>query len=294
MSKIYIVLGFLGSGKTTFLEQFVSSKSNEKNAILVNEYSENGVDDEILKKFSPELVNGGSILCSCRSEEFVQTMLEISKSNPDNIIIEASGITNPHNLYDLIDFIRNEANGKLELAGVITICDATNIEKALLTVHLMKLQVAIADLLVINKIDLVSSKDLKRIQNTLSSLNDKAKIQLSTYGKLESYSITHMKLPLPEAEFDINKEKYILNLNGNYSLDELNEVSKKLNRYVNRIKGIVEIDNKKYIYQYINDKHTLKETNSKKTPSLTIISINGGIKEKVQSICNKNKFIKIS
>ena len=96
MSRLYLITGFLGAGKTTFLKQFMKQFSSERMHIIVNEFGkELGIAlDEI---------NNGSIFCSCRLDKFENVLQQVLQEKPDVIIVEASGLSDPTNVKKILN-----------------------------------------------------------------------------------------------------------------------------------------------------------------------------------------------
>ena len=100
MSKLYLITGFLGAGKTTFLKNFIRLFEGKRMHIIVNEYGKEGIDGQLLKELGTVLdeINNGSIFCSCRLDKFEEVPQKALLGKPDVIIIEASGLSNPTNV----------------------------------------------------------------------------------------------------------------------------------------------------------------------------------------------------
>ena len=96
MTRVWFVLGYLGSGKTTFVKNFLS-RHGGRNAVLVNDFGAEDVDGALLAGAAEkvESIFNGSVFCSCRSEQFVGAMLRLSQENFDNILVETSGFPIP-------------------------------------------------------------------------------------------------------------------------------------------------------------------------------------------------------
>ena len=137
--KLIIVLGYLGSGKTTFMTKYLEEIKNQTNGVIVNDFGDSDVDGVILDEFAPQTVFGGSMFCSCKSDTFVKVATEMAKTPYDNLVVEASGFANPFNLTELIELVNRKAENKLELGGVVTIVDATNVEKILATLKMTRM-----------------------------------------------------------------------------------------------------------------------------------------------------------
>ena len=100
MSKLYLVTGFLGAGKTTFLKNFIHMFDGQRLHVIVNEYGKEGIDGKVLQEVGTVLdeINNGSIFCSCRLDKFEEVLQKALESKPEVIIIEASGLSNPTNV----------------------------------------------------------------------------------------------------------------------------------------------------------------------------------------------------
>ena len=105
MSRLYLITGFLGAGKTTFLIQFMKQFSSERMHIIVNEFGKGGIDGELLSELGIALdeINNGSIFCSCRLDKFENVLQQVLQEKPDVIIVEASGLSDPTNVKKILN-----------------------------------------------------------------------------------------------------------------------------------------------------------------------------------------------
>ena len=165
MTRVLFVLGYLGSGKTTFVKNFLSRHTG-KNAVLVNDFGAEDVDGILLEGSAEkvESIFNGSVFCSCRSEKFVETMIRLSEENFDNILVETSGLANPFQMRKLFDYINGKVTNQFSFAGAVCIADAANIEKVLYTLNTVKMQIAAADVILINKTDLAVEETRLTVQ----------------------------------------------------------------------------------------------------------------------------------
>lgn len=190
MSQIpfFLVTGFLGSGKTTFLKRMLAKHEIEKKiAIIQNEFAPANIDGEDLKrkgkKFEILEINNGSVFCVCLLSNFISSLTEfINEHNPDVIFLEASGLSDPIAIAQLLEF--EDLKKKLYLAKVWTIIDAASFLKQHKFVTRLQHQVRIADVLIVNKTDLASSGQLVEIKRVVSELNPFARILHSSYCEL--------------------------------------------------------------------------------------------------------------
>ena len=190
----FLVTGFLGSGKTTFLNSILSSyDSSSKIAIIQNEFAPANIDGEILKKkerkFELLEINNGSVFCVCLLNDFISSLHQFLQIHqPDMVLLEASGLSDPIAIAQLLDF--KELKKELYLAKVWTIVDAVNFLKQHALVTRLQHQVRIADLVILNKVDLSSEVEILKSEDAIRALNPFAKIIRSTYCQIPEKMLT--------------------------------------------------------------------------------------------------------
>jgi G3E family GTPase len=191
---VTVLTGFLGSGKTTLLNHILTADHGKKLAVIENEFGEVGIDDELLKKNTKmqadeeiiEMMNG-CICCTVR-QDLIVVLDKLSKRvragtlKLDGILIETTGMADPAPVAQTF-FVDEMVKSFARLDGIVTLVDAKHIEQ-----HLDEEkpegaeneaieQVAFADRILLNKIDLVSEEDLVRIEKRLKAMNAHAAIQ---------------------------------------------------------------------------------------------------------------------
>jgi len=191
---VTVLTGFLGSGKTTLLNHVLTAKHGKKLAIIENEFGEVGIDDALIAKNAREqaeeeviLMMNGCICCTVR-QDLVLVLKRISERMSsgqlklDGVVIETTGMADPAPVAQTF-FIDDAVQKQFRLDGIVTLIDAKHIEQ-----HLDEEkpegaeneaveQVAFADRLLLNKVDLVSEEDLERVEARLRALNAFAPIQ---------------------------------------------------------------------------------------------------------------------
>lgn len=97
MSALYLITGFLGAGKTTFLKNFIRLFSGQRIQLIVNEFGKEGVDGALLADLGAYLreISGGSVFCACRMDQFEKVLGDSAAEKPDVILVEASGLSDP-------------------------------------------------------------------------------------------------------------------------------------------------------------------------------------------------------
>ena len=175
---LIIIAGFLGSGKTTLLLHVVKSltkRSNKKVAIIENEVGETGVDDQYLQEYDLNVreIYSGCICCSLRIS-LVQTLLELERDyHPDIVILEPSGVASAKQTLSAVDGY----GGDIERKIVITLFDAVRFFKITnFSMPIIADGIAAADVLVINKADLVDEEKLSSIKQNLLEVASKKPI----------------------------------------------------------------------------------------------------------------------
>ncbi len=181
-----IVTGFLGSGKTTLLRHVLDHGLKGKPvALVVNEIGEVGIDGQVVTglTYVEKMVelSSGCICCSIDEYRFDLAIQEIIETvHPHLIIIESTGLADPEPLA-----YRVKSAG-LNLDAVITVVDALNMDRFLKETEVATAQIAAADFLVVNKIDLVDQTQLARVERRLGKMNSRA-LQIRTLrGALDS------------------------------------------------------------------------------------------------------------
>lgn len=175
---VTIVSGFLGAGKTTLVNHLLAQGEELNIGVIVNEFGEVGVDGELILADENALIEirNGCICCTVRTDlvSAVKELLAKSNLELDRLIVETSGLADPAPV--LQTFLADaELLSKVELESVISVVDAVNMRRQL-NDEIAREQIAFADLVVLNKSELVNSKDLELIEQDLRRINPTAKI----------------------------------------------------------------------------------------------------------------------
>lgn len=173
-----VVTGFLGSGKTTLINYLLKEQRTKKIAVIVNEFGEIGIDGQIVvEEDNEQLVefNNGCLCCTVR-DDLVKTLIGLTqRTELDAILIETTGLADPAPVASTF-FVSDEIKPSIRLDAFITVVDACNLERSLVGSHEAQEQVAFADVILLNKTDLVNAEELASIEQKLRSLNPLAKI----------------------------------------------------------------------------------------------------------------------
>lgn len=252
MSRLYLITGFLGAGKTTFLKNFIKEFSGERIHLIVNEFGKEGVDGRILDELGMVLdeINNGSIFCSCRLDKFEEVLEKALVRQPDVIIIEASGLSNPTNVRKILD-----QEGKFESAeymGSICLIDAKQFLKVYGTAVVVKKQIAVSDMVLINKTDLATPETVADIRKTIRNHRPDVPVYETTFGRIKKEWLDRMSETRGEdadlmQSADITLRKYLLHIKENQTLYTLQKFLEMFLIDTYRVKGILELQEGCYL-----------------------------------------------
>jgi G3E family GTPase len=175
---VTVLTGFLGSGKTTLLNRILSEKHGKRIAVIENEFGEVGVDSELVIGAEEELfeTNNGCICCTVRGD-LIRILGQLLKRRDkfDYILIETTGMADPGPVAQTF-FLDDELKDQFQLDAIVTMVDAKHFEMHVDELNEPAEQVAFADLVLLNKTDLVDAASLERIERRIRGINGTAKI----------------------------------------------------------------------------------------------------------------------
>ncbi len=180
---VTLLTGFLGAGKTTLLNHILSDQQGLRSAVLVNEFGEVGIDNELVVATSDQMVelSNGCICCSINGElqEAVHRVLE--RPEPlDLIVVETTGLADP--LPVAMTFMAGDLRDRLRLDSIITVIDAEHFSVTALESPIARAQVVYGDILLLNKADLVDEQRLKEVEAELRAIKTDARILRASRG----------------------------------------------------------------------------------------------------------------
>ena len=175
---VTVLTGFLGSGKTTLLNRILSEKHGKRIAVIENEFGEVGVDHQLVIGAEEELfeTNNGCICCTVRGD-LIRILGQLMKRRDkfDYILIETTGMADPGPVAQTF-FLDDELKNQFSLDAIVTMVDAKHFEQHVDELNEPAEQVAFADLVLLNKTDLVDEASLERIERRIRAINGTAKI----------------------------------------------------------------------------------------------------------------------
>jgi G3E family GTPase len=182
---VTILTGFLGAGKTTLLNHILSNQEGVKTAVLVNEFGEIGIDNELIVATGEDMVelSNGCICCSINGEllDAVYRILD-RPEKVDYLVVETTGLADP--LPVAMTFLGSDLRDLTRLDSIITLVDAENFSDELLQGEVARSQVVYGDMLLLNKCDLVEEAQLQALERKLREIKADARILRSVKGEV--------------------------------------------------------------------------------------------------------------
>jgi len=200
-TPVTVLTGYLGAGKTTLLNRILSEPHGKKYAVIVNEFGEIGIDNDLVVGADEEVfeMNNGCICCTVRGDliRIIDGLMR-RKGKFDAIIIETTGLADPAPVAQTF-FVDDAVGRKAKLDAVVTVADAKWLRDRLKDAPEAKNQIAFADVILVNKTDLVQADELRDIESRIRGINPYAKV----------HKTERCQVPLPEVldrnAFDLDR-----------------------------------------------------------------------------------------
>src|SRR5437660_3650975 len=175
---VTVLTGYLGAGKTTLLNRILSEPHGQKYAVIVNEFGEVGIDNDLIVGADEEIfeMNNGCVCCTVRGDlvRIIDGLMR-RKGKFDGIIVETTGLADPAPVAQT--FFMDESIGrKTKLDAVVTVADAKWLKDRLADAPEAKNQIAFADVILLNKTDLVAPAELSEVEARIRGINPYAKV----------------------------------------------------------------------------------------------------------------------
>ena len=179
---VTVLTGFLGAGKTTLLNRILTESHGQRIAVIENEFGEIGVDQDLVIRADEEIfeMNNGCICCTVRGD-LIRILASLMKRRDrfDRVVIETTGLADPGPVAQTF-FVDDDVREDLALDGIVTVVDARHLGLHLDQSDEAKAQTGFADVILINKIDLVDSAELDALERRIRSINAAARLRRVT------------------------------------------------------------------------------------------------------------------
>ncbi|MEZ2319470.1 MAG: GTP-binding protein [Microcoleus sp.] len=197
---VTVLTGYLGAGKTTLLNRILTHEHGKKVAVIVNEFGEVGIDNQLIIDADEEIfeMNNGCICCTVRGD-LIRIIGNLMKRRDkfDHLVIETTGLADPAPVIQTF-FVDEDMRDKLLLDAVVTVVDAKHIWQHWDSDEAQE-QIAFADVILLNKTDLVTPAELAELETRIRSMNVMAKIHRTRNAEIEMSALLGVKA------FDLNR-----------------------------------------------------------------------------------------
>jgi len=292
---VYLITGFLGSGKTTFLNRIIDIFPKDKKlTLLVNEFGEIGVDGTLVEGEDIDMmeISKGSIFCVCVKTDFIKGLYELnSKVKPDVLLIESTGVANPSDLKK--DLTLPIFNDRFHFMEQFCVIDAVHFIDAYNVYASLEKQIASSTVFIINKIDLASPQTIEDTKNIIRQFHPNPSFFETSYADIPLESFFDLTQPAsPDSETpqpqkantrllsDEELEQFIDDLLDNPDLEitppdtlmsvayhwqgdkleQIGAMAQALPSSIVRAKGFVEENDRMYLFNYVMGTWTVEET----------------------------------
>ncbi|KAB0677993.1 CobW family GTP-binding protein [Aureimonas leprariae] len=198
---VTVLTGYLGSGKTTLLNRILSEDHGRKYAVIVNEFGEIGIDNDLIVESDEEIyeMNNGCVCCTVRGDLVrVVEGLTKRKGRFDAILVETTGLADPVPVAQTF-FMDEDVRAKTKLDAVVAMVDAKHLPLRLKDSKEAEDQIAFADVVLLNKTDLVSPEELGRVEATVRAINPNAVIHRTERAGID------LRRVLGQGAFDLSR-----------------------------------------------------------------------------------------
>jgi G3E family GTPase len=273
---VSVLTGFLGAGKTTLLNYILREQTDYRFGVIINEIGEVGIDGKLVETQTEDVVelSNGCICCTVRKDLVKGVQKLLKRDQIDYILIETTGVADPGpvaqtflNIPQLQQFAR--------LDSIITVVDAENVSAQLREAEVAREQIALADFILINKVDLVSGEDLAALERQILELNPHARVFHTKRSRVNLKQLLDLnvfdldqKLSVVPAFLDELKQSNHSDITSfSFSFDqpfaierlelELQELSERSKVY--RSKGILWIEGtpRRAVFHGVNNRFTI-------------------------------------
>jgi G3E family GTPase len=198
---VTVLTGFLGAGKTTLLNRILTEQHGKRIAVIENEYGEIGIDNQLVINAEEEIfeMNNGCICCTVRGDliRILGTLMR-RKDKFDYIMIETTGLADPGPVAQTF-FVDDELAEQMALDAIVTVVDARHVWQHLDASPEAKEQIAFADIILLNKTDLVTAAELDRLEARIRAMNATARIHRTRDAEVEVAGLLNV------GAFDLNR-----------------------------------------------------------------------------------------
>ena len=321
---VHLITGFLGSGKTTFLNRLIEQfPKDRKLMILMNEFGEIGIDGTLIAGSDLDIleISKGSIFCACVKTDFIKGLYEVAqKIKPDLLIMESTGVANPQDIKK--DLTLPIFNDRFRFKEQFCLVDAANFLDAYQVFAAVERQISSSTRFIINKIDLVSPEQLDEVKDLIKKHHPGPVFYDTSYAVIDitgfmplpksaEETIAQVQNQLTDAELDQYTEELLgdpeaaitppdILMSATFlwqgkNLSDLEGAIKKLPREVLRAKGFITAGGKTYLMSYVMGQYSVGEYTGPiqaQQRDILVLIYPPQINSELEQIMTENSFVK--
>jgi G3E family GTPase len=294
MQELYVITGFLGAGKTTFLNMAAKSFHDRRIAIIVNEFGKQGIDHDLLsgKGYEVTEISNGSIFCVCRMDIFIDALIQAAKTSADLLLVETSGLSNPTNIDDILVQTKTVSGIGFDYRGCICLVDAVNFEKVYETAVVVPDQIKQSSLAVINKTDLADEETIKKIEGFIESLNPECKIHRAVYAEIPENLLFDLKLRpgrVLGGKQDLLTGSLCFKVTNKPGMETFRKLTDGIKSAVYRCKGYVSLSEGDFFVDGVMDNISFSRVEREHEAGVVLLyKTSGRVKKTVQGLAAEN------
>lgn len=260
--ELYLITGFLGAGKTTFLRGFVRQFAGKRLRLIINEFGKAGVDGALLQDVNAALaeITNGSIFCACRLDKFEEELHRCVLSSPDVVLVEASGLSDPTRVQAVLG---QPAFSAIRYCGSVCLVDTPRFESVLHTARPCPRQLMVSSLVLLNKTDLATDAQIQAATAAVQARNPEAVIRPTRFGAFspEWMADIHPLSGTAEAEPpDIRLQKQLIEVSPALTVAQLSGVLRLLAEEAWRIKGVARLQGRRLLIDCVGPAVQIRDT----------------------------------
>ena len=259
MTKVYLITGFLGAGKTTFLNHRLN-QTQAKVGVLMNEFGKISMDTITVKKNDIDFLElkNGSIFCACLKDKFIEGLETLVKTDLDEIYIEGSGLADPSDMGKVVKVLTKlVGEDQFTFEGTVCLVDGLYFELELEKMVSVERQIAHCHHVLVNKVDLINEDKLKIIVEKIKAINPKVGITPISFGEVTFDEMDLTYYPIADEEttntVDNKPKNIVIKFKVQPAIQQVRDFLVHMGSHFYRIKGFIEMDDMWYKVDLVND-----------------------------------------
>jgi G3E family GTPase len=270
---VTVLTGYLGAGKTTLLNRILTQEHGQKIAVIVNEFGEIGIDNQLIVDADEEIfeMNNGCICCTVRGD-LIRIIANLMRRRDkfDRLVIETTGLADPAPVIQTF-FVDEDVQNQTHLDAVVTVVDAKHISQHWDADEAVE-QIAFADVILLNKTDLVTTEELTSLEQRIRQINAMAKIERTQNAEVDLDRVLGINAFNLDRALEIDPEflgeeahvhdetvgSIAITIDGSINVEKLNiwisELLRTQGQDIFRMKGILNIanDEHRFVFQGVH------------------------------------------